>query len=240
VALEFLKGDIMRRYIVLGVLLMMGLGLKGQFGLRMNYINSSAPNWEKYLEENDYLNPSLFGSSYSVGIDYWFRLAQKRVEFYPSLSYFKSSSLIFNSSFITELGAFEMSNFAFSLNTHFYVFDFKGDCDCPTFSKKGNLIKKGLFLSIHPGLALHEQGFQYPLGQDESSLVPNIGFGAGLDIGISDLFTITPMVQYNVSFSDKWENLSNATRQNNNPELKSSSFNKLILGIRIGFRPDYK
>ncbi|MFT6807722.1 MAG: hypothetical protein ACJA01_000944 [Saprospiraceae bacterium] len=240
VALDYLKAINMQRYLFLGVLLLLGLGLKGQFGLRINYVKSSAPNWEQFLEENSYFNPSLFGSSVSLGLDYWFRLPQKRVEFYPSISYSKNSSHVNNSRLITELGDFEMKRIALNLNTHFYILDFKGDCDCPTFSKKGNFVKKGLFLSIHPGLAMHQKGFSLLSNQSEKSLIPNIGIGAGIDIGISDLFTITPIVQYNLSFEDTWENLSEATMDGEPTILETSNYNQLQLGIRIGFRPDYK
>ena len=221
------------------VLLFMASITIAQFGVRLNYGISEAPKWESIVDNLPGLSvgTDLFGPGYSVGIDYWLRLPQKRIEFYPELRY----SLYRSDTGVLLGGQFlvvSSNSIALIANTHFYVLDFLGDCDCPTFSKQGGLVKKGFFFSVSPGLYYHKKSSDIFLGKLES-ISPVVGIGAGLDIGVSDLITVTPTIQYSIGFNDK---LEGATTLINMPELQnleSSSFRQWLFGIRIGLRPDY-
>jgi hypothetical protein len=52
-----------------------------QFGINAGYRSNGGNNWDNYLEGQDFIK-----SGYKVGIDYWFRLKNKRIEFTPELA----------------------------------------------------------------------------------------------------------------------------------------------------------
>ena len=215
------------------------LPCSGQFGIRANYGLSSAPNWEVLAQNSSQFAPTdFFGGGYSLGLDYWLRLPQKRIEFYPELRYtaYETQSQVIA---LSQDVSVNSTLLGFYANTHFYVMDFLGDCDCPTFSKQGGLFKKGFFLSLSPGVYYHKKSSDLIAGNLES-ISGYLGVGLGLDIGVSDLITVTPTVQYALGFND---NLDGAAEILGVPELQNfetSSFRQLLFGIRIGLRPDYK
>ena len=59
---------------------------QAQFGLTGGVLNNDAENWV-LLEDG--LENNLPGNGYSIGIDYWFRLKNYRIEFSPEISYEK-------------------------------------------------------------------------------------------------------------------------------------------------------
>lgn len=210
-----------------------------QIGVRANYGLSNAPNWEALsANSTQFAAADFFGSGYTIGIDYWLRLPQNRIEFYPELrytSYETNSQLLLNGQDVnvnsTSLGLYA--------NTHFYVLDFLGDCDCPTFSKQGGLFKKGFFLSVSPGIYYHKKSSDLIVGNLES-VSGYLGIGLGLDIGVSNLITITPTFQYAIGFNDKLDGAASILGVPELQNLESSSFKQMLFGIRIGLRPDYK
>jgi hypothetical protein len=132
-----------------------------------------------------------------AGVEYHFRLKTNRIEFRPMLGYRRS--------FTNDSDIMSYSSIDFDFNTSIYPFDFEGDCDCPTFSKQGTLVKKGFFFEIQPGIG-HQTITHAVLGNRESSnMVFKLGGAAGLDIGLSDRFTITPFVSGTQVFSGEWE-----------------------------------
>ena len=126
-----------------------------------------------------------------IGLTYWFRLKKRRIEFAPELSAAK-----FKSNF--EEVEFQHQQFSFFFNTDFYIFDLKSDCNCPTWSKDGNLFSKGFFIELSPGVTAFRNKISSELGQNKEGTEFTIGggIGAGLDLGITDLFTITPIFRY--------------------------------------------
>jgi len=142
-----------------------------------------------------------------ASIEYNFRLKQKRIEFRPGLGY----RVTWNSS---NYDGYFIS-YDFDFNTAIYPFDFGGDCHCPTFSKSGDLFKKGFFLEFNPGV-----GYQFlnrlRTNPDDPSKLPiksnnmvwKIGGSAGLDIGLSDQYTLTPLLSYTLLTSSEWEGLN--------------------------------
>lgn len=181
-----------------------------QIGLRTSYDNLSLMD----------LSPSADGVSvdpaYTVGVDYWFRWKKRRVEFMPELG-FSSGSYTANGLDHT------LTGINARLNVHIYPMDLAEDCDCPTFSKDGGLIKKGFFFHVGPGvsyLTVSEND------NTESAITPMARIGAGLDIGLNEFVTITPLVGYNLLWSSGLENDVIST-----PE----SFSKLQLGLRTFF-----
>lgn len=138
--------------------------------------------------------------------EYHFRLKNKRLEFHPGLGY----RFTFNSD------AYQgyLTGFDLDLATAIYPFDFGGDCDCPTFSKQGNLIKKGFFFELIPGLSYQtltrlrsEPDDPQNLPIRSKNLNWKLGGAAGLDIGISEHYTLTPMFSVTMLSASEWDGL---------------------------------
>ena len=229
--------------IALSFLLSIPLLSHAQFGLNLGYNQITASNWDEYLR----LNQSNLGNSdeaflnngIEVGLDYWFRLKEKRIEFFPAITYaqFKNN---WQANFPTRV---KHSSISLQLNTHIYLFDFGGDCNCPTFSKDGNTLKKGFFIKLFPGISYLKNTIEgtNTSNSSTSEISPYVGAGVGLDLGFADFITVTPMISYSHYFDATWENLGLYTDDNNNVTIQedvSSPINRLYFGVRLGLRFD--
>jgi hypothetical protein len=209
-----------------------------QFGLRAKYNNQSFSAWDNSIFNSNSNDNQIFNLGYEVGLDYWFRLKKRRVEFMPEIAYSTSRSSLnglYNVDNIT------LTGYYFNFNTHIYALDMEGDCDCPTFSKQGPSINKGLFFHFTPGIGYLTSNTNplnnATLQNDEvKSIVFRAGIGLGLDIGINDLITITPIVSYYFHSGVPWENIPTAEA---NPVNATANPKNLQFTLRVGFRPDY-
>lgn len=209
-----------------------------QFGLRTKYNINTFSGFDDYIDSKIVgNNEKVFPSTIGVGLDYWFRLKKYRVEFLPEVHMgLKSESQL------TDNSVANLSYFGFNFNTQIYAFDLEGDCDCPTFSKQGPSLKKGFFFNVSPGVVYLNKELATETSDPpytSSDVNFKIGVGVGYDIGISDLFTITPMVNYNIVPGVKFNELANISNPTPDPELIKSGLNQLQFQIRLGFRPDY-
>lgn len=71
-----------------------------------------------------------------------------RIEFLPELHFAAYQADVI------DLGDLDARFYSGFLNVNVYLLDLKGDCDCPTWSKSGNTLTKGLFLQLSPGYSL--------------------------------------------------------------------------------------
>jgi len=206
-----------------------------QYGINASYNTFSASGWENLIQDSGLEGAAPIESGFGIGIDRWFRLKNARVEFFPELNYARYS--VDWSDDITSLSHQQISLFA---NTHFYIFDLEGDCDCPTFSKDGNFVKKGFYLALSPGLSYATYKFDGRNGDpSNSSLVPSIGLGVGIDFGLSDLVTVTPMIRYRRHFNAEWEDLAenlDLIPSDENTSAEEIGLNSFSFGIRLGVR----
>ena len=226
----------MKRFgVVISMLLFTGLSANAQFGLRASYNLNNAPAWDQVFSEALNRDVNIFSSSQSLTLDYWIRLPNHRVEFYPNISYHGAQMTIRPGVGQLDL-PMKLQQIGGGLLAHIYPLDFTGDCDCPTFSKQGGLFKKGFFI-------LGGLGADYSLkdwdrsGLSDGNIDIKGSIGLGMDIGITDLFTISPFIQFQRYFDVSGHDLSNLF--NLDDSNISSSINQLQLGIRVGFRPDY-
>ncbi len=205
---------------IIGVFcLLLSLGLHAQIGLGLAYSTFDQAVFGSHFD----LKKSEKTSSVLVSLDYWFRLKQKRLEFLPTIYA------------VSYGGDFETKTLGFQFATTVYPFDFAGDCNCPTFSKENDLIKKGFFIRVIPGIghwtadASSIRGYE---GSDNLDVwLPEIAFAAGLDIGISNLLTISPEIGLRHIFNGTWGGMVN---------FDFDGFDLFEPGIRFGFRFDEK
>lgn len=228
----------MKKFILLPFLLIYFLNGQSQIGFNAGPATLNAENWTNSLNIIENTGEQYIGQH--LGIDYWFRLKNKRIEFFPEISREKLKE-----TFSFPSSEDQIEKWSFHWNTNFYLLDFEGDCNCPTFSKQGNFLQKGFFIQISPGVTHLSAKADFP-GFENTPAEDNfvrftIGAGVGLDIGITDFLTITPLVRF--SYVPKME------RENLKPVLENlyenfggsfesveSSTNQLYAGIRIGFR----
>lgn len=210
----------------------------GQIGIRGSYLQNDAPTWTLHDLNGDPVDEIQLKTGFSVGLDYWFRLKNQRIEFFPEMNYASFADTWDNTLDL------KFNMYSFYLNTQIYFLDFAGDCDCPTFSKEGTFVDRGLFLLLSPGYSF--QNFELNFLEGQSTKVDNnafsLGAGLGLDIGVSDAITITPYVGARYFLSSNWEdiNLEENLVDNQLTLLKTDQNNylQIFAGIRLGFRFD--
>ena len=213
--------------------------VNAQIGFTGAYYTQQIPEWEAALF-GDRTNEKLVPKGYTFGVDYWLKpLKDYRVELYPELA------VSFAKSDITRNGlpeTFELASVGFNLNTNIYVLNIESDCGCPTFSKPESFIEKGVFLQISPGIQYLKGTYEGTADielEGVTTLVPKLGLGIGLDIGLSDFITITPIFKYNRLFNAEWEGLTDMV---NNPTISTipgnnkSNINQFSAGLHVGIR----
>jgi len=212
----------MSRILIAGMLIFASFSALGQFGLSVKYQSVVSSEFSDLLE-----NMGATYSDHLVGgsIFYWFRLKNRRMEFLPEIGYVRT---INNSN---EVYVAHLQKILVSFNTNIYLFDFEGDCNCPTFSKQGGYYQKGFFVEITPGMDIQFFKMDPIDGVDfsDTALTFRIGLGVGFDFGVSDMVTITPTVGMNWSSSPSWYDHIGGT----GGEWVFSA------GLRALFRPDY-
>lgn len=206
----------------------------GQYGVRIKYNATEFRTWDTPFNDRFNTSGQMLTAGYEAGLDYWFRLKKKRIEFMPEIAYAYHRTSYDRGA----VSAMDMSDFHFNFHTHIYALDMGNDCNCPTFSKDGGTIDKGLFFHLTPGISYHnistefrDQTLEEPGTPDGISF--RLGFGVGVDLGISDLWTLTPVISYFFRSALDWEGLEENTVSTASPRI-------LQFSLRLGFRPDYK
>lgn len=218
-----------QQYLWILVFVLLVSKITAQFGIRTSYDINRANTWDDFFESVQIPSSNIFNSSTTYTLDYWVRLRNTRIEFYPNISFRQSSTVLTPNDF-------KLRQLGIGILSHIYLFDLIGDCDCPTFSKQGNLIKKGFFVLAGIGTDYSSKGINGIF--DDQNMDLKVQLGIGLDIGISDFFTITPFGQFTYFPDVSWHTLGPVYGSSINNV--NSSLRLLQLGVRLGFRPDYR
>ncbi len=216
----------MYRYVVL-FLICWSTQISAQFGFK------AVNTWPQQRIAETVTNNKLFPTLLGVGVDYWFRLKNYRLEFLPALhAQYAHERIQLDQS---TSGQLTWLITEFVPGVQFYPLDFKNDCNCPTFSKQGEFFKKGFFITLAPGVAYSAlTGKQTQVGSIHEFLLFGRA-GAGIDIGISDLLTLSPSVNYQISEALDWRALFL-----NPGTAKMDLYSGLFMSIRVGWRLDKK
>ncbi len=218
-----------------------------QWGLTPGYRLNQADDWVLEAAATGEAPQPLLGNGPSLGVDYEIHLANTRVTFLPELSiaYFSRSGgpLVYSRAWFSSLFA----------HGQIYFLDLYGDCECPTFSKQGSLLQKGLFFRLSPGLTFLSNTLEAqvagpePAGSsptelaDMQSLTFSIGAGLGLDIGLSDRLTLTPLAEARYFQKLKWDSLSSLWSGSSTLYTlrhEESNLWQVHVGLRVGLRLD--
>jgi len=224
--------------------------LSGQFSV----VYKHQPNQIEWQDEwNEHVSAdAIFDRSHYIGISYWLRLKNYRVEFHPTayVTTSKQSINIYDQlpSDFPDIKSAIQTGFGIEVPIHFYFLDIEGDCNCPTFSKQGNFLSKGLYAYLSPGV----RRLTYTMfAEDGETILPTVdsrskqtlfavAAGLGLDIGLGDLFTVTPFAGLEFVPDLAWQGYQHAVEQASGIDIvESRDLRSVVLGVRLSFRPDY-
>ncbi|MEL6988069.1 MAG: hypothetical protein AAGK97_09570 [Bacteroidota bacterium] len=206
------------------------LGLKAQTGIQVLYTNPDMPEWENILPNQK--------NNVTVAVDYWFRLKNIRIEFLPEISLGSYNFNAINS--VNSFNKVKTDHLGFHFNTNFYIFDLAGDCDCPTFSKEGNSLKKGFFIQLGPGISYfsHTLTDENVINVESNTFGISIQGGVGIDIGISDFLTITPLFKIRYAPQTEGKGYTAIIAPNDTGNFDKTSVTTYNFGIRLGLHWD--
>ena len=217
-----------------------------QLGVNATYRTNDAPDWT-YSGAIRPAQDLLPETAIAIGLDYWLAMKAYRIDFVPELNFSRMSNTLDMGIPLETIEANLTSNWlSLFLNTNIYFLDLEGDCDCPTFSKSGGAVQKGIFLQVSPGATwmMNQAAFK---GESKSfdDITFSLGAALGLDIGLSDIVTLTPMIGFRYYFPAQWEGLAaflSGPDIINIDGLKSeeSSIRQLYAGLRLGIRLDQR
>jgi len=202
-------------------------------GLSGTYFTQTLPEWETVVfgfRSNERLLKSGYGQAIDLKIA---GFENYRIQFHLNAGTNNATTSL-------EDRAFKLRKNDIGLSGKIFFLSLEADCDCPTFSREAGLLEKGLFAEFLTGASF----FQAEMTNDNSIISEDngvtfkIGFGLGVEIGITDLVTISPFVRYQRYFNAEWEDLQqdlttfdpSTTMEENN----TTPINQLSAGIRLG------
>ncbi|PSR09781.1 MAG: hypothetical protein DA408_07365 [Bacteroidetes bacterium] len=226
----------------LGSIFVFGLFIaQAQVGLSGHYLSGQAEQWQYTAGSSSQASIDLPGTGWRAGIDYWFRLKNARIEFLPTLAYSRQEQTITPDRLALDT---RTQGYHFFFTTHIYFLDLAGDCDCPTWSKEGPTLQKGIFLQISPGVSYFDYAITDRATDTKTTFTANdtafsLGLGLGFDLGLSDFLTLTPQLGIRYYPTAKWASLSGEPGLTFplGVEAKSQLL-QYNLGLRLGFRID--
>lgn len=206
------------------------MSASAQVGVRIHYSLNNFSDWNQWARIASQVE-EFFPNIMEFGVDYRLALKKVRLEFYPYLSYGQSTTDIR----FTE-GQLKLSQLGAGIDMRYYPMDTDGDCNCPTFSKQGDFLQKSFFVMLSAGARMYDLKTTSEVLAEGSGVAYQIAAGAGLDIGFSDFFTLTPFAQLAYGGGYRYDELSGVL---DTPADFSTSLTQTILGLRLGFRFDY-
>ena len=213
-----------QKTLLIALLTITHIGLAdAQIGIGMYYSQTYSSGFQEEGSDQD-----LFTNELIFGVDYWIRLKNLRIEFLPSFTYGVSKDNLGSDQSLEVT----LNSWSLLLRSNIYFLDFFNDCQCPTFSKQNQFVKKGMHAQI--GLGYNEITFD---PQDESDFQNMlIQLGLGLDIGISNFITLTPylVASHHLPLYDKADKVTIVIL----PTAENRG--SFIAGVRLGVRWDTK
>ena len=173
-----------------------------------------------YPVQNEVRLSPLNENGIKASANYWFRLKNIRLEFLPELAftYYPVKPVQ------RDINEFSVTQLSLLFPINIYPLDLVSDCKCPTFSKQNTFVRKGFFIQIVPGY--HRTSSQI---QSSGKFFYSLGAGLGIDLGLSDLVTLSPILSYHFYPDNQFP-----------PENAGWVEEEIQIGLRMMVRPDYK
>jgi hypothetical protein len=230
----------MRYTFLLFLLMISALSAQAQLGIGGAYLTSSAQHWE--LRNSGASNPSLQppGTGYSVGLDYQFRLKKVRIEFAPELNYSHWSTPLTNGLETTkQLVQLLLQCARLSLRSERRL-------QLPHLFKTRQYLPKGLVYSLVAGHHTNESFHFRRLGrrcslryEDQYTVPSKRRVAIGLDLGISELLTVTPHAGWRYFPKTDWPSLATCSGTSfgyTNLIDTEGPLHQFHAGLRLGWR----
>ena len=209
--------------------------LFAQYGITGGFTKMNVPTWQIPVDTYITGTKSYFlKNGVYFEIDRKFGLKNIRIDFYPGVKYNSQTFIIEDSKFKWTLAGFQVT-------AKFYTFDLNGNCNCPTFGHGGETFKKGFHFTLSPGVdylfLIHQANSteNHTIDINQEKIIFSISGGAGLDIGLSELLTLTPVVNLRYFPPVEWKGLTKEVSQGaETGKYDSNQIFQLFGGVRIG------
>jgi len=220
----------------------LSFGLFAQIGITGAYSSIKTAGWEDVLNNEGSMTYNSAG--YTVGLEYWFRLPDFRVEFLPEISYGTFDNKFIGRTLEANTMESELSIIAFAFNTQIYIFDMEGDCNCPTWGKDGSFFNKGFYLMAGPGISYIQHtsniAFDGTANEvEENNLRLLLSAGVGFDIGITKALTVTVFGRYKWHQSKAFEGLERLVELSPQ-EIIYENYDSVITQFEPGLKLSYR
>lgn len=223
----------MKMRLLLILLAVLPILTHAQLGFQGSFRFTDAPKWD-ILDQSNNRSSDVPQAGWSAGMEYAFSLPNTRLEFIPE------ANLTRYQTDVLDLGALDAHFYSLFFNVRAYILDLKGDCQCPTFSKKGTTLTKGFYLELSPGYTLilsriNTNTILYKGRSTNNSLALN----AGLDFGVSRKLTLSPYAGIRYFPKAIWPGLEESIA--NDPSIgdkvtnNHSPLTQAYIGMRLRF-----
>lgn len=204
-----------------------------QFGLQGSFRFTEAPKWD-ILDLSNNRSTDVPEAGWSAALEYAFSLPNTRLEFIPEANYTRYQTDVL------DLGALDAHFYSLFFNIRAYILDLKGDCQCPTFSKKGTTLTKGFYLELSPGYTyLQSRIATNDILYKGRSTNNSLAFNAGLDVGLSRKITLSPYAGIRYYPKAIWpgleESIANDLSIGDKVTNNYSSLTQAYIGMRLRF-----
>ena len=221
----------MKKLIFSTILLCIVYTSQAQFGVNVRYSSNNFSAWSGITQAAS--GGPIFENHLEFALDYWFKPGEYRAEYLLEAAFSDQTTTLLGDR------EYSLTTYTLGVKSNLYIFDFKGDCDCPTFSKQGGFFKKSFFLQWNANIGYWQKEVNL-FGESNNNLAVDIGGGLGFDIGISDLLTITPTLTYQYFPWLTWEQFGLRHQIGGIENLNAKITATMVkFGVRIGLRPDF-
>jgi len=219
------------KYLILTLVFFSSLSFSfGQLDLNLQYERPTYGDWDQVVNELYRDDVKFLENSFYFGVGYRYFPFPFRLGFVPELGANYAAQEKENSFY---QGKYELLQINLSVPVQVFPFDLYGDCNCPTFGKQNDFLKKAVYFKFIPGISYQMMEVADVEINSTTNLIYSLGAGMGMNIALSNLFTIAPEISYHYIFSANWEGFSALHGQ---PEaMDHSSANKFSAGLRFSF-----
>lgn len=199
-----------------------------QLDFVLQYERPKYPDWEQMVNETYPDSDRFLEHAYYAGAAYRLYPFSVRLGFIPELGIHYGN---YERSHDVSPANYSIFQVSFALPIQFFPMDLYGDCNCPTFGRQNDFLKKALFLKFVPGVSYQQMDYSYIDEETAQNLSYSLGAGLGLNIALSNVITLAPEVAYHRLFSMEWDGFSAFHEQPGSSDKSLGS--RITAGLRF-------